>query len=122
MQRFLTIAQRREPFAPLCRRRFAHWRGRRANPQYLSLPSTAGQFGQFVHIYGPRFFSFDGSVSKNIRIRERVSLQFQGEFINALNHPIFSGPTTNLSSTSFGQISGVQVSAREIQLRGYLRW
>jgi len=94
----------------------------RANPQYLGLPGTPGQFGQFVYIYGPRYISLDGSISKEIRIRERVRLQFQGEFINALNHPVFSGPTTNLSSTSFGQVSTVQVAAREIQLRGYLRW
>jgi hypothetical protein len=94
----------------------------RSNPQYLALPNTPGQFGQFVYIYGPRYFSLDASVSKEVRIRERVRLQFQGEFINAMNHPIFSAPTTNLSSTSFGQVTGVQVAAREIQLRGYLRW
>ncbi len=94
----------------------------RANPQYLGLPSTAGQYGQFVYLYGPRFVSVDMSLSKEIRVRERWRFQLQGEFLNLFNHPIFNAPTTTLTSTSFGQISGVQVGAREVQLRAYLRF
>jgi hypothetical protein len=47
--------------------------------------------------------------------------QFGQSAINARNRPIFSAPATTLNRTSFGQVSCVQVAAREIQLRGYLR-
>ncbi len=101
----------------------------RANPQYLSLPSTPGQFGQYLYVYGPKFFSADMAIGKDVPIKEHVRFTVQAEFLNFLNHPVFSiGTTTNgtstisISSTSFGQTSATQVGARNVQLRAYLRW
>jgi hypothetical protein len=42
---------------------------------------------------------------KDIKITERVSTQFRAEFFNVFNKVNFSGPNTNVSSASFGQIT-----------------
>jgi hypothetical protein len=94
----------------------------RANPQYLSLPTAPGQFGQFLYVAGPGFFSADTAISKDIPIKERVRFTVQAEFLNFMNHPVFAPGSYAINSTSFGQTSTVQVAARNVQLRGYLRW
>ena len=66
----------------------------RANPAYLTLPSTAGQFGSFIYLYGPHFISDDLSIDKQIPIiHERVRMEIRAEMVNAFNHPIFQVPT-----------------------------
>ena len=47
----------------------------------------------------------DLSVIKAARLHERVTLQFRGEFLNALNHAMFSGPNTSPTSSSFGMVT-----------------
>ncbi len=96
----------------------------RANTQYLALPTTPGQFGQYLFVYGPKFFSADMSLNKDIPINERAHFSIQAEFLNFMNHPVFSDTTTsyNINSTSFGQTSTTAVGPRVIQLRAYLRW
>jgi len=53
---------------------------------------------------GPKLFNIDFNLSKNFALNERHSVQFRAEFFNALNHPNFSVPGTNLSA-GFGQIT-----------------
>jgi Carboxypeptidase regulatory-like domain len=94
----------------------------RANTQYLALPTTPGQFGQYLFVYGPKFFSADMSLNKDIPINDRARFSIQAEFLNFMNHPVFSAGSYNINSTSFGQTSTTAVGPRVIQLRGYLRW
>ncbi len=56
------------------------------------------------------------SVIKGGRIRERVTLQFRGEFLNAFNHVNFSSPNTSPTSTSFGMVTTQRGFPRRIQL------
>ena len=44
----------------------------RANPQYLSSPTTPGVFGSFVYLRGPKIIANDLALTKEIRIRERA--------------------------------------------------
>jgi hypothetical protein len=94
----------------------------RANPQYLALPTTPGQFGQFIYIYGPNYISTDMSLNKDVPINERVRFTLQAEALNFLNHPVFGFGTLSINSTSFGQLSSSRVGPRNIQIRAYLRW
>ena len=56
------------------------------------------------------------SVERTFYITERYRLQFRGEFFNALNHPTFGTPGTNITATSGGQISSTVNSGRVIQM------
>ena len=50
-------------------------------------------------------FSTDLGLIKNTKISERINTQFRAEFFNAFNNVNFSGPSSSLSSSSFGRIT-----------------
>jgi hypothetical protein len=60
--------------------------------------------------------NWDLSTIKKWRVTERLSVQFRGEFLNALNHPSFSAPTMDPYSKTFGQVSTTAGAPRTIQL------
>jgi len=61
--------------------------------------------------------NWDLSVIKNTQIRERVTVQFRAEAINALNHPQFTTGSTNTNPTSsaFGRVTTEFAWPRVIQ-------
>jgi len=81
------------------------------------------QLGSNLRTFSSRFSgvradglnNWDISLVKNTAITERVRLQFRSEFINALNHPQFSGPNTTPTSTSFGRVTSESQWPRTIQ-------
>jgi hypothetical protein len=52
----------------------------------------------------PGIKSFNLSLSRSQRIKERVNLQFRAEFYNAFNTTQFGGPDGNVASINFGRI------------------
>jgi hypothetical protein len=70
---------------------------------------------RFSGIRGPGISMMDMSALKNTKLGERVTLQFRAEFINALNHPQFSDPSTSVTSKSFGSITGTSQLPRTMQ-------
>jgi hypothetical protein len=80
---------------------------------FFSAPclSCTGNMGRNTFV-GPSFVSFETSVFKNIKITERVNMQFRAEAFNVLNHTNFQlpgagGATNNrTNSGSFGQAGG----------------
>jgi hypothetical protein len=58
----------------------------------------------------------DFTIIKVFRLSESKRLQARGEFFNILNHPTFSAPSTDITSSSGGQVSSTLNSARVIQL------
>ena len=65
--------------------------------------------------------STDLAILKDIRVLEKQRLQFRAEFFNLLNQVNFNNPVTNISSTTFGRITGTG-PARVIQLAAKLIW
>ncbi len=68
---------------------------------------------------GPGQFNIDLGITRIVPLRwpkEGASIQFRGEFFNALNHPQFSNPNTTYGSSSFGIISSTSVNPRVGQL------
>jgi hypothetical protein len=61
-------------------------------------------------------FNWDLAFTKNVTIRERVRVQFRGEFFNFTNTPTFGGPGAGLSGASFGVVSGTASDPRQAQL------
>jgi hypothetical protein len=55
--------------------------------------------------YGPGYFDIDAQLSRDIRIKERMVLNFGIQAYNVLNHANFANPSGSLSSSSFGLIT-----------------
>jgi hypothetical protein len=104
----------------------------RANPQYLQVPSTPGQFGSYIVLYANPLVSQDMSLTKVIPVTERLKFTLQAEALNVFNHPVQNiggtvpggtpGSTISIDSVTFGQTNSALVAARQIQLRGHLTW
>jgi hypothetical protein len=56
---------------------------------------------------GPNFFNIDAAISKAFQVREGMSMRLRAEAFNALNHPNFSIPFSQVSSTN-----GLNISRR----------
>jgi hypothetical protein len=70
---------------------------------------VAGQLGPLspTNFRGLGSYSFNVQVSKPVVLNRERNIQaiFRADFINILNKPIWSTPTTNIDSTSFGLIT-----------------
>lgn len=72
--------------------------------------------GRFSGIRGAPINNFDLSVIKDTPIREGIKAQFRAEFLNALNHALFSNPNTNPANLAFGGITAERGYPRRVQL------
>ena len=79
-----------------------------ADPAYLTYGNSA-----YGALHGPGTNNWDISLGKNTKVRENVNFQFRAEFLNAFNHPSFSGINTYISS---GVAFGGMNSARDPRL------
>jgi hypothetical protein len=99
----------------------------RSNISILAPPTTPGQLGQMVYLYGPKYVSTDMAVQKTIPIYERLRMELAMEALNIFNHPVFqvagaTGSPINITSTSFGQTTSAAVTERNIQFRMMIRF
>jgi len=67
----------------------------------LGVLGTASR--RFFH--GPGINNFDLALLKDLKITERVQLQFRGEFFNVFNHAQFYNPNGNINSGTFGLVT-----------------
>jgi hypothetical protein len=99
----------------------------RANPQFIAPPTTPGEFGQFIYLYGPGLWNVDIGFAKQFDVAASKKLNFELLFINAFNHRNTTvggtgGATASITSTTFGQTTGTAVGPRNIQLRLQFNW
>jgi hypothetical protein len=78
---------------------------------------SLGQFGNEGHnvLRGPHTNVFDFSLMRDFAVREAASLQFRWEVFNLSNTPLFSQPSTNLSSGSVASINSLSGDPRVMQ-------
>lgn len=55
-------------------------------------------------------------------VREGMRLEYRAEAFNAMNHPHFCAPNRSVNSGSFGQITGLCSTPREVQMGLKLYW
>jgi len=100
--------------------------GGQASSAFLSPPTTPGEFGSFVYLYGPRFVTTDLSLAKVAPIiKEKLRMEFRAEMVNAFNHPIFEVPTggtfgvtpVSITATNFGRTTTATTVPRQVQFR-----
>jgi Carboxypeptidase regulatory-like domain len=82
----------------------------RSNRSILDVPTTPGELGAYIHLYGPRFVKPDLTLSKKTRVTEKVNVEFWAEFFNAFNYQNFligapggAAITHSIDSTAFGR-------------------
>lgn len=102
---------------------------------FIAPPSNSGFFGNAGRntYTGPGLATWDFSVLKETRIRERLSVQFRAELFNLLNRAnfntpnliVFTPPTaanlTGLSGTA-GSITSTSTTSRQVQFGLKLLW
>jgi hypothetical protein len=65
---------------------------------------------------GPKTFRMDLALTKRTRIVDRYNLELRAEAINLTNSVSFNQSDRNINSTTFGQLTGVSIGARVVQL------
>jgi hypothetical protein len=72
-------------------------------------------------VIGPRFDNVDFSITKNMKIGERVRAQLRAEFFDLFNHANLGQPGNIIGTLAFGRISttrfptGESGSSRQVQ-------
>jgi hypothetical protein len=81
-------------------------------PQY-----AFGNVSRYVpDVNNPTAYNLDASIEKRNQLGERVRLIFRAELFNSLNQVVFSGPTTSVTSSTFGKIILSQTNTpRQVQ-------
>jgi hypothetical protein len=75
----------------------------------------------FSDLRSPGFNNWDLSIQKYFPVHEQVRFQFRLDMFNAFNHVNFYKPDTNLSSGTFGRLTGA-FSPRLMQAALKLYW
>jgi hypothetical protein len=85
------------------------------NPAAFSVPASYTWGNESRNdLVGPPFKDVDLNLYKDFSVKELLKIQFRSEFFNLFNHSNYSNPTTAVTSSSFGLITGASY-AREIQ-------
>jgi hypothetical protein len=91
------------------------------NPADFSVPApyTYGNSGRNI-LLGPRYFSTDISIAKNIAITERTHLDLRWDTFNTLNNTNLSAPNSSVDTSTAGQITGTVEYPRRMQIGAHL--
>jgi hypothetical protein len=86
--------------------------------QFILPPAySLGSVGRTLpDVRGPSLTNFDLSLSKNLKLRERLTAQFRFEYFNVFNTPHFWMPNTGMGSLQFGRITATTALARVGQM------
>jgi hypothetical protein len=78
------------------------------NPAAFSNPAngTWGNLGRYI-ANGPSAFEIDTSLEKRFHLSERFTFDLRASAFNLLNHPQYGLPASNISKSSFGQITDI---------------
>jgi len=73
---------------------------------------------RLADVRGPGLGMWNVTLAKSTMITERVRFRLEGQAFNFLNTPFFGNPNTSVTSTSFGQITGLYSgsASRNIQV------
>jgi hypothetical protein len=86
-------------------------------------PFTIGNMGpRSSTLRNDTLSNWDIGLSKDFHPIEKLKIQFRADALNVRNHPRFSGPTTSVTSSSFGIVSGQANSPRQVQFGLKVLW
>lgn len=76
--------------------------------------NTLGNAGRNI-LQGPRFANLDGSVFRDFRVKEGMTLTLRVEAFNATNTPHYNNPNADINSPLFGQVNSAEQDQRQMQ-------
>ena len=80
-------------------------------------PYTLGNVSRTLpDVRTPPARNLDMSLFKNFTLGEHLTMEFRVEAFNAFNTPVFGGPNTSVTSSSFGVITSQANAARQLQV------
>ncbi len=89
------------------------------NKAAFTVPATY-QLGNAARSYNdlraPNMYNENVGLVRRIKVAEKVTLMFRGEFTNVLNRVVFGAPNGNASSTSFGRVGSQANTPRQGQV------
>ena len=98
--------------------------GGTSNYAYVAPNTTPGTIANILFLHMPTAFSQNLALTKVVPIKERLSFNMQGEFINVWNHPVFGNTFNSLTSSSVQSTSFMRApvtnTPRAIELRANL--
>src|SRR5262249_25550171 len=74
------------------------------NPSPGAVGTMTGNSGI---IRGPGMLSFNGAITKTVRITEGKTFTLRADVVNLLNKPQWGNPNTNINGSTFGRITTV---------------
>jgi hypothetical protein len=93
-----------------------------SNAPYIGPPTTPGQFGERIYLYGPWQTRVDFALIKRTRLSDRTILEFRATALNAFNDVNFlfasaanDVNTLSVNSSTFGQTASAY---RDIRASG----
>lgn len=115
---------------PAILHQFALGAGAASPNQYFAVTNSSGQplftappAGTFNlqpgvrdEIYQPGFQDWNAGLYKKFAINERTGFEFRAEAFDLPNHPNWSGPQFNPTSSTFGKVTSKTDLARNLQL------
>jgi hypothetical protein len=82
----------------------------------VTTAATFGNAGRNI-IRGPGYFDIDGTLTRDFKIREYLTFQFEAQAISLTNTPHFANPDGNITDANFGKVTG-EVAAANASLGG----
>ncbi len=67
-------------------------------------------------VYAPGFQNWNIGLFKTFPIKERMGFEFRAEAFDFINHPNWSAPNFNPTSSQFGEVTSKTTLARNLQL------
>lgn len=77
---------------------------------------------RFDNLRGDFLNQADIGVQRNFHLYEALQMQFRGEAINVLNHPVYTLPNTDWTNKAFGQIVSQANQPRVYQFSAFVRF
>lgn len=77
---------------------------------FVAQPAGAVGNCRVGSLLGPGTVAIAGGLSKTFAVNERLRVKFESTFTNLINHSNYAPPSTDVTSSTFGQITSVQTS------------
>ena len=87
------------------------------NTAAFAIPATYtfGNEGRNI-LYSDSLWNLDLSMFRQFPIGERMHFELRGESFNLFNHPVYGVPNADISNATFGTVTSLANSPRQLQL------